>query len=321
MKHESALSSRQASSSLCHPLDISVCIATFRRPQKLSRLLDSLQRLAGLDGCAIEIVIVDNDAEETARAVVEAVCDNYPHPLRYYVEPRPHFAYARHRTIQEARGTWIAIIDDDEVAAENWLAAYWQAHIQHPGDGYFGPVLSRFEQTAPVWLNRDILSFFFRTPRYATGMRMPAQWLRDGNVFLRRSLFQTHTYDPNFSFAGCDLELLSRMSDAGATFYACDEAVTYEYYPPERMRLRWLLQRAFKGGYTYTRIDKARCPYFFPQALSLAKAIVGMCLFTLMLPFEMFRGLPYVIRRLLQIIVQVGHLWQFCRLGVPKFLT
>jgi succinoglycan biosynthesis protein ExoM len=296
------------------PPDVSVCIATFRRPQKLARLLESLRHLTGIEHVRLEVVLVDNDAAETARPVYAALCSEYPYPIRYFVEPQQSLARVRNRTVQEARGLWVAMIDDDEVAADHWLAAYWSMRTQYPGDGYFGPVLPRFEHTAPAWLDTRIYALFLGPAHQPHGMPMPANQLRSGNAFLRRELFATHAFDTQFGLTGGeDLELFLRMLDAGAGFYWCNDAVTYEYYPPERVCLRWLVHRAFHSGSLYTRIDKIRHPQVVLQGFNVAKAAGGLCLFALMLPVELLRGRPYVLKRFLRLSVQAGHLWEFCR--------
>jgi succinoglycan biosynthesis protein ExoM len=290
---------------IIRPPDISVCVATFRRPLQLARLLDSLQKLEGRDDFTMEIVVVDNDASQTARTVVESVQKSCLH-LYYYVEPRQNISHARNLTVQKANGTWVAFIDDDEVADKNWLVAYWQMLTYKPGDGYFGPVISRLEQAPPSWLDQNI----FNRPRHATGRRIPAKETRTTNAFIRRSLFGTYTFDPSFGLiGGGDTELFTRMSDAGAVFYWCDEALTYEYFLSDRVNFRWLMQRAFRGGYTTTRIEKKRHPRFLQQVSGLVKAGGGICIFTLILPFELFRGWEYTIRRLRRICVQFGHLY------------
>jgi succinoglycan biosynthesis protein ExoM len=297
--------------------DISVCIATFRRPQQLARLLDSLRSLSGRDAFTLEIIIVDNDAAETARPVVATVQSTYSYPLHYCVEPRQNIAHARNRAVQAARGTWTAFIDDDETAEQNWLAAYWHMLTQKPGDGYFGPVLPYLEQAAPAWMDKDML---FGFPRYPTGTRLLAKDTYTGNAFIRRSWFDTHTFDPRFGLTGGeDSELFARMSDAGAVFYWCDEAVTHEHYPLERVCFRWLLQRAFRGGMTYTYIHKIRRPRFVQHVLGMVKAVGGICIFVLILPFDMLCGRAYGARRLMRIGVQIGHIWGFLNLTYEEY--
>lgn len=288
-------------------IDISVCIATFRRPQGLVRLLESLERLSGLDDLSVEVIVVDNDRAGTARAVVEQIWRRFK-GLRYYVEPRQNIAHARNCGVREARGTWIAFIDDDEVASKNWLGAYWRMAAEGAADGYFGPVLPRFEHPGPTWLDKDI---FFARPRYRTGTRLShLGQMRTTNAFIRGSLFCEHKFDPRYGLTGGeDTDIFARMVDAGAAFYWCDEAKTFEYYPLERLCLRWLVQRAFRGGLTYTLIKRRCLPRWYQQVPGMIKAMAGLFVFTLLLPFEILSGRKYAARRLLRLGVQVGHIW------------
>ena len=48
--------------------DVSVCVATYRRPESLARLLESLARLKLAEGPTLEILIVDNDPQRSAAA-------------------------------------------------------------------------------------------------------------------------------------------------------------------------------------------------------------------------------------------------------------
>jgi len=297
-------------------VDISVCIATFRRPEGLRRLLCSLWPFCGGDEFRIEIIVVDNDAAGTARLVAERSSSKVD-CLRYCIEPQQNIAHARNRAVREARGNWIAFIDDDEVAAKNWLAAYWHMVKNKPADGYFGPVLPQFECAGPAWLHKDV---FFARPRYASGTKLCAGQMRTTNAFIRRSLFITHNFDPSYGLTGGeDSDIFARMVDAGAEFYWCDAAETSEYYPRERLRLRWLLQRAFRGGLTHTRIKRRRQQRYYEQIPGLVKAVVGICVFSLILPIEIVRGRKYVAKRLLRLSVQIGHISAFFNLTYEEY--
>ena len=104
--------------------DVSVCIATFRRPSGLARLLDSLAKLKLPEGVTVEIVVVDNDPAASAAPIL-AGWRATPHVLRAFGEPRANVSHARNRGVAESRGRWLAFIDDDEVADENWIAGFW----------------------------------------------------------------------------------------------------------------------------------------------------------------------------------------------------
>ena len=298
--------------------DISVCIATFRRPQGLARLLESLQAVCeGDDECIVEIIVVDNDVGETARALAGSMRKRFK-SLRYFVEARQNIAHARNCCVREACGTWIAFIDDDEVAGSNWLKAYWEMASQKVGDGYFGPVIPRLEHTVPAWMDKEV---FFGRPRFPTGTRLSDdRQMRTGNAFIRRSFFSSFKFDPRYGRTGGeDSDLFGRLSDNGAVFYWCDEAETFEYYPIERLSLRWLVQRSFRGGYTYTLIKRNRQPGFWRQIPGLVKAVGGVVAFGLMLPFELLRGRKYTAKRLMRISVQFAHIWAFLNLPYEEY--
>jgi GT2 family glycosyltransferase len=51
---------------------VSICIATYRRPRGLARLLDSLERLKLPPDLVVETIVVDNDAEGSALSIRSA---------------------------------------------------------------------------------------------------------------------------------------------------------------------------------------------------------------------------------------------------------
>ena len=98
---------------------ISVCIATYRRLERLEALLSDLSRQQLLPS---EVIVVDNDAEGTARAVVErCLAARPPFPIRYDIQPQKNIALTRNRTVELASREWLAFVDDDERAPDSWL--------------------------------------------------------------------------------------------------------------------------------------------------------------------------------------------------------
>ena len=295
---------------------ITICICTFCRPQSLKRLLESLQHLAGPAEFIFEVVIVDNDAEETARNIAKSFQNRF-YSLKYCVQPQQNIAMARNLAVQESIGEWIAFIDDDEVAHEDWLSTYWQMIAKIPCDGFFGPVLPKLESASPPWMDKEI---FFSRPRFATGTLLNAEHTRTGNAFVLRSKLKAYRFNPNFGLTGGeDSELFTRMLKDGANFYWCDEAVVFEYIPPERLQLRWLLQRSFRGGNTYTIVHKSLHPQIFNRVYGIVKATVGLIIFTIMLVVELICGPKRAVKRMMRIAVQAGHLCAFFNVKYQEY--
>ena len=277
-------------------IDISVCVATYRRPAGLARLLESLHRQKLPDGVSVEIWVVDNDPTSPATA---------PPGVGWLREPRRNIAHARNRALREARGEWLAFIDDDEVADEGWLAACWTAAQRGNADGFFGPVIPIAERDLDSWIDLDA---FFSRPRHPTGTALGRAELRTSNAFLRRALLAGRDFDPAFGRSGgSDTELFGRMLDSGARFVFCDEAVVREFVPPERRTLRWLSRRAFRGGAVTTRIERARGAGS-PTRATLRAGAAALAL-GCALPFAAFLGRIPATRVWQRLCIQAGHLW------------
>src|SRR5258708_21879510 len=143
---------------------VSVCIATYRRAERLAAVLDDLTRQTRLPD---EVVVVDNDAAAGARAVVEErLRQGAPFPMRYAVQPVKNISLTRNKTVELAGGDWLAFIDDGERAPPAWLAQLVEAAARDAADGVLGPVGPIDASSAPARIRRGRL---YRFPRLAPG--------------------------------------------------------------------------------------------------------------------------------------------------------
>lgn len=232
-------------------MNISICIATHKRPERLCALLDDLalqQRLPQ------DVVVVDNDATGSARATVESARSRgAPFPIHYDIQPQKNLSLTRNRTIALAQSDWLAFIDDDERAPPGWLETLAAAAAQFSADGVLGPVEPVLPATAPAWLRRGR---FYHWARMRTGTIVPANLLRFGNVLLSAAVLRTQNpvFDPAYGLTGGeDGDLLTRLAQAGAHIVWCDEAAVREPVESARLSLRWLLLRSLRGGQDFAR--------------------------------------------------------------------
>lgn len=229
---------------------ISICIATFRR---MERLRSVLQDLSIQQQPPCEIIVVDNDAAGTARGVVEWARQRSNCPIHYDVQPVQNISLTRNRTVAMASGEWLAFIDDDERAPAGWLLELAGAARRHAADGVLGPVVPVVGNTAPQWIRRGT---FYDWPRMHSGAVVPRNQLRFGNVLLRASLLHRDTppFDPAYGLTGGeDGDLLARLANEGARIVWSDEAIVHEPVESARLSLRWLLRRSLRGGQDFAR--------------------------------------------------------------------
>jgi succinoglycan biosynthesis protein ExoM len=232
-------------------MNISLCIATYQRPERLGALLDDLVKQQHLPR---EVVVVDNDATGSARAVVERRRERgTPFPIHYDIQPVKNISLTRNRTVALASHDWIAFIDDDERAPTGWLKKLSEAAIHCNADGVLGPVEPIVPANAPAWIQHGS---FYDWWRMKTCAVIPPNKLRFGNVLLRAALLRATPapFDPNYGLTGGeDGDLLGRLAQQGARIVWCDEAIVHEPIEAARLSLRWLLLRSLRGGQDFAR--------------------------------------------------------------------
>lgn len=281
---------------------ISLCIATYRRTDRLAALLDDLTRQTLLP---LEVIVIDNHAEGSAQPVIgERVRRGTPFPIHYGIQPARNIALTRNHTVAAAtRGDWLAFIDDDERAPPDWLEQLAAAALAYRADAVLAPVLPVVPEHAPGWIRAGR---FYDFPRMATGEVVPLNRLRFGNVIVRAAPLRAEPgpFDVSFGLStGEDADLLARLVHKGARVVWCDEAIVTEPVEPARLSLHWLLQRAYSGGQEFARKSLAglygelgtlgRLLLF---ARAGAQLLVAALLALLMLPLGRHRAATWLVR-------------------------
>ncbi len=278
--------------------EISVCVCTYQRPESLRRLISQLEQQRTDNLFSFHIIIVDNDAEASARAVVEDVARGSTIDISYHVEREQNIALARNRAVANATGDAIAFIDDDEIPGPDWLARLYVTQITYCADGVLGPVRPRFESTPPRWVLRGGV---FDRPECPTGAKLEWRNTRTGNVLVRRQVLQSveGPFRPEFGRGGEDRDFFRRAIGAGFVFVGCEEAAIEEVISPERMRVSTQLRRALLRGKQQT-VDSNR--------LVLLKSLLACVGYTLLLPFLCLAGRHLFVKYLIKDFDHLGAL-------------
>lgn len=230
------------------PSIVSIVIPTQRRAESLTRALRSALAQTGVAPARLELVVVDNDAQPTARDLVQSFAAAAAFPVRYVHEPRSGVANARNAALSVAAGEFIAFLDDDEEASTGWLAALLDVQSRCAADVVFGPVRARAPDT--VRRHRDYLEqFFSRTDPAEAGLI--DRYYGCGDSLVRRAALpdQQRPFSVLRNQTGGEDDLLfGRMQDLGARFAWAPEAWVWEDPIPDRLNLRYTLRRAFAYG-------------------------------------------------------------------------
>ena len=154
-------------------IHFSVAIPTYNGESRLPKVLERLRSQTGVEHLNWEIIVVDNNSSDgTAKVVqqyqaasssgqkfqsVELREESDDVPLRYCFEAEQGVAFARQRAIQEARGTFVGFLDDDNLPAPNWVRAAYEFGQEHQNAGaYASQIHGLFEVEPPENLKRII---------------------------------------------------------------------------------------------------------------------------------------------------------------------
>ena len=266
--------------SMAKPIQlISVCICTYRRPGLLEQLLKKLDQQATKGLFKFSIAVVDNDARQSARSTVEWCAARLSVPIAYRVEPQQNIAVARNASVAMATGELVAFIDDDEEPLGDWLCTLYEALLEYRADGVLGPVIPKFEESAPAWAVKGQV---FQRPGFKTGTVIHWSISGTGNVLLKREVLREldGPFNPQLGTGGEDTDLFRRAMAQRRVFVWSAEAVCHERVPPERTRVSFQLRRALLRGKIALRGHRADWRGILKSAVAvpLYAAVLPLCL-------------------------------------------
>jgi len=124
--------------------------ATYNRPASLAQTLTSCIAQSNRLGQTLEILVVDNHPSKNGHAVAVEMDAASPFPIRYVADPVRNMS-ARAIEVSEAKGRWVAIIDDDEIADHDWIDELIGVAEATDADIAVGPRLANFGGRAPAY--------------------------------------------------------------------------------------------------------------------------------------------------------------------------
>ncbi len=242
-------------------IEVVVTLPTFRRPEPLLATLASLN--AQQTARRFAIIVMENDAEglagaNAARPLFDSGSVN---GLLIVAHDRGNcFAYNAGWTTALAEFPHfdhLVVIDDDEIAATDWLEQLCATAERHEADVVGGPQVPVFpDASSGEWARHPVFSF----PYQRSGL-VPALY-SSGNLLVRRRLLERSSrpfLDPLFNFVGGgDSDFLSRSAENGARLAWCAEAKVFETVPPRRLEADWIRARAMRNGQISTMVERRR---------------------------------------------------------------
>lgn len=256
------------------------------------------------------IVVVDNDRSESACQVVEFYSRQSKISISYCVETEQNISLARNKAIENSKGDFISLIDDDEFPSDDWLLTLFKALRLYKVDGILGPVLPQFEEKPPKWV---LKGHFFDRKNHPSGHVLVWQNTRTGNALLRWGLFKDNTkwFDPAFGSGGEDRDFFRRKIEEGHIFVWCNEAPVFETVPPGRWKKTVMMKRALLRGKMALNAARSK-----PKSVLTSLFAIG--LYTVCLPLFLILGHHVFMKYLIKTCDHLGKLFAYFGIDLVK---
>ena len=306
---------------------ISVVLCTFNRADLLAVSLQALAEQI-LENSEYEVVVVDNNSTDNTQKVVEEMCNRLT-GLRYCFEPIQGLSHARNRGWQEAKGEYVAYIDDDCRVPGQWLTVAKKIIEQISPDVFGGPYFAFYNSPKPVWF-KD--SYGSRDRGKEPRVLGTDEYLDGTNIFFRRSLLkEMGGFNPDLGMSGKTISygeetaLLRRIRGKmpHQIIYYDPQLYVYHLVMAEKMSLAWNVRQRFAGGRAAykTFIDdserhKANAAFMF----FLAKILLFFLDSTLGVVFRNYTTYPYfrnyLYERAFRHLTSIGFFFEHLRFSL-----
>lgn len=226
-------------------LRLSLIISTYNRSDLLIGALQSVVQQSA-DPQLWECIVVNNNSTDDTLVRFEEFAAKHPDfNLRIVTETTQGLSYARNRGIRESEGEYIAIIDDDERIAKEFIEAYIELFDTTPDAmAAGGPIVAEYQTRRPRWMScfteRPIANTMYwgdKVREFPKG-RVPG----GGNMALRRSAVRRYgVFDTSLGYVGESLlggeecDLFERLQIAEAKYYYVPKAVMYHIIPDSKL--------------------------------------------------------------------------------------
>jgi glycosyltransferase involved in cell wall biosynthesis len=290
-------------------IEISVVVCTYNRLDVLPRALESLVEQT-LAPDRYEILVVDNGSTEPVGEAVRQFSERH-------ARHRIRLGYARNKGFQGAMGRYVAFLDDDAKASEEWLSACIRCFkITKPEPmGVGGPIRPFYVTRKPGWFKDE---YETRTwGDHPRSLKRGEAFSGSNMVFLKQVLEQYGGFHTGvgvkgvFLSTGEETSLYQHIwrSRSDATFYYSPDLIVFHLVPSYKMTPAYHLKRAIARGQAEFLLSAQHRP--IPSLLVVLKAIITIVMLSVR-AVARFIAYPayqnWIIERLTAIAVELGRL-------------
>lgn len=199
---------------------VTVAISTRNRADLIGETIQSVLAQSVQD---FEIVVVDDGGTDDTRKVLESFEDDR---IRYFWQEPAGISTARNRALDESRGIYTAVIDDDDLMHPSRLEWHFE-DLTEGYDGNAGSFMNFNEETGETELHVSMI------PTRATTVEKGAA-PGHGTWLIRTDVLRRFRYDETLT-SGVDNNIMLRMLRAGVNIGHTGKPVTLRRLHPRQV--------------------------------------------------------------------------------------
>jgi len=236
-------------------LKLSIVVCTYNREKLLPACLESLA-CQSANKRLYEVLIVDNNSSDNTRHVANEFLKKYSN-FRYFFEHKQGLSYARNLGLKETAADYIAFIDDDARACNNWVEEAIKIIVEKKPDIFGGPVYPIEMENKPAWYKNE---YGIRGDRGESG------WLKKGfligtNIFFKRSLLQEYNgFDPDLGMKGNyikyheETKIVFRALQEKKKVYFSKDLIVDDHLPDYKKSLAFFIYSKYRAGFGWMNL-------------------------------------------------------------------
>lgn len=235
---------------------ISAIVCTLNRAQYLRKAVQSLKNQT-LPKDGYEIIVVDNGSTDGTAEIAREESKGMP-SLQYLREPVLGLSHARNTGWRNAKGEYVAYLDDDAVASRSWLEKILKVFetVQPKPGCVGGKVEAIWEAPRPHWLSEAMVPYltvvaWSNTPTIVRD----GWWLVGANMAFAKSVLQTAGgFNSSLGRIGNrlssneEIALQRLLVKKGHCCYYHPEVAVAHHIPASRLSKGWFFRRVFWQG-------------------------------------------------------------------------
>jgi len=312
-------------------IQISAVICTHNRAGYLKKSIESLVN-QNLDNEKYEIIVIDNCSTDETAEVVNNLKRN-SNIIRYIYEPSIGLSNARNTGWENAGGNYVAYLDDDAIAQNDWLSNIIDSftNIKPEPDVIGGKIEPVWESERPDWLTENLqraLSVVSWSD-HALIINNTSMWIAGANIAYRKDLLEKYNgFNTELGRIGKKLLsgeeiLLNKLiiRDSYNVYYVPSSKVKH-HIPVERMHKEWFIRRYYYNGISGSLIDcELNNLSFFDRVRNITKSIFKTILLLSRYVFSFFYGNgtnPGNFETKCQIYFNIGYIYGLSLTGRTK---